>query len=295
MLNKTYCGYVAIVGRPNVGKSTLLNQMLSKKISITSHKPQTTRHRILGVKTLDAVQMIYVDTPGFHQGGEKLINRMMNKSVKHAINDVDVILFLVDSSRFFGEDQAVLELIQKQASQKPVILVVNKIDCLQKKSDVLPIIDELQKKMAFTAIVPISALKKDNLKELEDVITKHLPAEPHQFPSDYTTDRSQYFLLAEMIREKIFRILQQEVPYTTTVTINNLQKKEGVFHVDATIYVERDGQKKILIPHLKQIGTQARQDMEAILESKVFLTQWVKVKSQWSDNASLLQQFGYDE
>lgn len=299
----TKCGMIAIVGRPNVGKSTLLNKLIGKKISIVSHKPQTTRHRILGVKTIDDIQYVYVDTPGLHHDAKNLMNRVMNKKVGTTMQEVDLILFLVDSHHWFPEDRSTLELIQKKAPETPVILVINKVDQFHNKAQALPVIDFLKTKHPFAEIVPLSALKNENVAALEKVIAQHLPDGEFFFPEDYLTDRSQYFLLAEQIREKIFKLLEEEMPYASTVVINNIEKIDSVtsrgqaktvMHIDATIYVEREGQKNIVISKLKEVGTRARQDMELMLGMQVFLRQWVKVKSDWSDNASLLQEFGYE-
>lgn len=295
MVSDSFCGYIAIVGRPNVGKSTLLNQLLGKKVSITSYKPQTTRHRIFGVKTVDNVQFVYVDTPGFHITGKKNLNRFMNKGVVNAIKDVDIILFVVDSDKWFEEDKKVLELIQQQQPERPVILVINKIDSLNEKNQALLVADKLKEYYHFSEIVPTSALNAENTAKLEEAIRSYLPKDMHGFPDDAITDRSENFLLAEIVREKIFRMFQQEIPYDTTVSINFRKKQGKTIHVDANIYVEREGQKKIIVPKLKDIGIKARKDMEALLGAKIFLHQWVKVKTGWSDNPDIMRNLGFDD
>ncbi len=290
------CGYIAIIGRPNVGKSTLLNHLLGVKLSITSRKPQTTRHQILGVKTTSAAQFIYVDTPGIHSGGGRAINRYMNRAASSVIHDVDVLLFLVQAMKWTDEDQLVLD---KLASvEVPVILVVNKIDKLADKQALLPFLQELNGKAKFHDIIPLSALKGDNVERLEQCITELLPVNPMVFPEDEYTDRSVRFLAAEIIREKLVRELGQELPYQTTVEIESYKDKDHITEIHAVILVESKGQKAIIIGNkgmrLKNIGTKARKDMEKLLERKVFLQLWVKVKAGWSDNEQALRSLGYD-
>ncbi len=291
------CGYVAIIGRPNVGKSTLLNHILGQKISITSRKPQTTRHRVLGIKTEGRDQVVFVDTPGLHKGARKAINRYMNRAAHSAIADVDVVVMVVDRTQWTDEDEWVLE--QALAGPAPVILAVNKVDLLEKKSTLLPHLQFLADQADFKAILPISALNRHNIDELEQCIREELPESVHFFPEDQVTDRSQRFMAAEMVREKIMRQLGEELPYAITVEIEEFAERDGVLHISALIYVERDGQKRILIgkggSRLRSIGAEARKDMEALFESKVMLKLWVKIKSGWSDDERALRSLGYDE
>jgi GTP-binding protein Era len=291
------CGYVAIVGRPNVGKSTLLNYLLGQKISITSRKPQTTRHRVLGIKTEGNHQIIFVDTPGLHKAEEKAINRYMNRAASSALGDVDVVLFVVDRRAWTEEDDMVLARVLQ--SGRPTLLVVNKVDLLQDKSQLLPHLQALSAKAPFAAIVPVSALRRQNLVDLEKEILSLLPESDHFFPEEQITDRSQRFLAAEIVREKIMRQLGDELPYAVTVEIEAFSREGDVLHISAVIFVERKGQKKILIgeggSRLRSIGTDARRDMEALFDSRVMLRLWVKVKSGWSDDERALRSLGYDD
>jgi GTP-binding protein Era len=291
------CGYVAIVGRPNVGKSTLLNHILGQKISITSRKPQTTRHQVLGIKTEDQHQIIFVDTPGLHKDAAKAINRYMNRAASSAIKDVDLVVFVVDRTAWTEEDAMVLEQIQRAGL--PTMLVVNKVDLLADKAELLPHLQVLAGKGDFAAILPVSALHKHNVAELETEILKLLPESKHFFPEDQITDRSQRFLAAEIVREKIMRQLGDELPYAITVEIEEFAQEGAVLHISAVIFVERKGQKKILIgdkgSRLRSIGTDARRDMELLFDSKVMLRLWVKVKSGWSDDERALRSLGYDD
>ncbi|TXS95515.1 GTPase Era [Parahaliea maris] len=291
------CGYVAIVGRPNVGKSTLLNYLLGQKISITSRKPQTTRHQVLGIKTEGGNQIIFVDTPGLHQSEPKAINRFMNRAASSAIQDVDVVVFVVDRTAWTDEDEMVLQQVQRAG--RPTILAVNKVDLLQDKSVLLPRLQELSDKGAFAAVIPLSALRQTNLDALETEVLKLLPESVHFFPEEQITDRSQRFLAAEMVREKIMRQLGDELPYSVTVEIEEFAQEGETLHISALILVERKGQKKILIgeggSRLRSIGTEARRDMEQLFDSKVMLRLWVKVKSGWSDDERALRSLGYDD
>ena len=294
-LTKNHCGLVAIVGRPNVGKSTLLNHILGQKISITSRKPQTTRHRLLGIKTTDNAQIIFVDTPGLHIGIDKALNRYMNKTVSAVIQDVDLILFMIDGNKWTAEDENVLENIR--SSTAPAFLLLNKIDRLSDKSSLLPFIEELKSLYEFDEMVPISALKNKGLENLEELITKSLPLSSYLFPEDQITDKNSRFLAAEFVREKITRQKGDELPYEVNVEIEEFKKKDGVLHISALILVEREGQKKILIgtkgSSLKLIGTEARREMEQLFDAKVMLNLWVKVKSGWSDDERALRSLGY--
>jgi GTP-binding protein Era len=291
------CGYVAIVGRPNVGKSTLLNHLLGQKISITSRKPQTTRHQVLGIKTEDQHQIIFVDTPGLHRGAEKAINRYMNRAASSAIKDVDLVVFVVDRTAWTDEDQMVLEQIQSAGI--PAILAVNKVDLLADKTALLPQLQILAGMADFAAVMPLSALQQHNVAQLEHEILKFLPESEHFFPEDQITDRSQRFLAAEIVREKIMRQLGEELPYAVTVEIEEFSMEAAVLHISAVILVERKGQKKILIgdkgARLRSIGTDARHDMERLFDNKVMLRLWVKVKSGWSDDERALRSLGYDD
>ena len=291
------CGYVAIVGRPNVGKSTLLNHILGQKISITSRKPQTTRHQVLGIKTEDNHQIIFVDTPGLHKDAGKAINRYMNRAASAAIRDVDLVVFVVDRTAWTEEDSIVLEQIEQ--SGLPTMLVVNKIDLLADKTELLPHLQSLAAKAEFSAILPVSALRQHNVDALEEQILTLLPESGHFFPEDQITDRSQRFLAAEIVREKIMRQLGDELPYSIAVEIEEFAQEGQVLHISAVIFVERTGQKRILIgdkgSRLRSIGSDARRDMEGLFDSKVMLRLWVKVKSGWSDDERALRSLGYDD
>ncbi len=292
-----HCGVVAIVGRPNVGKSTLLNHLLGQKLSITSRKPQTTRHQLLGVKTECSLQLVFVDTPGIHKGQSKAINQVMNRTAAAAMNDVDVTLVLCDRTRWTDEDDLVLSLAAQQSG--PVALVINKVDLLEDQSVLLPFAKSLSARCQFDAVLPVSALRRRGLEELTQYVQQYAPLGPHLFPEDQITDRSQRFLAAELVREKIIRQLGDELPYATAVEIEDFSADEkGVLHIHALILVERDGQKKILVGEsggrLKSIGTAARKDMERAFDAKVMLKLWVKVKSGWSDDIRALKTLGLD-
>ena len=291
------CGYIAIVGRPNVGKSTLLNYLLGQKLSITSRKPQTTRHQVLGIVTEGDDQMIFVDTPGMHREQPKAINRFMNRAATSVLGHVDVVLFLVDRTRWTPEDDLVARALEEVKA--PVALVINKIDMLDDRNVLLPWAESLSAQNRFDAVIPISALRANNLEQLRHYIRSHLPEAPHFFPDDQITDRTERFLAAEFIREKIVRQLGDELPYSTAVEIEAFRQEGRVLHIDALIYVERDGQKKIVIgdkgSRLRAIGTDARKDMEQAFDSKVMLKLWVKVKSGWSDDDRALRSLGYED
>ncbi|WP_044870596.1 GTPase Era [Pseudomonas sp. LFM046] len=291
------CGYVAIVGRPNVGKSTLLNHILGQKLAITSRKPQTTRHNMLGIKTEGGVQAIYVDTPGLHKKSDKALNRYMNRSASAALKDVDVVVFVVDRDRWTEEDQLVLERVQYV--QGPVLIAVNKTDRMDEKGDLIPHLAWLQEQLPNAELVPISALQGHNLDTLERLVAERLPEGDHFFPEDQITDRSSRFLAAELVREKIMRQLGAELPYQITVEIEEFKQEGHVLHIHALILVERDGQKKIIIgdggERIKRIGQDARKDMETMFDSKVMLNLWVKVKGGWSDDERALRSLGYND
>ena len=295
---ETYCGFIAIVGRPNVGKSTLLNKILGQKISITSRKAQTTRHRIVGIKTEGPYQEIYVDTPGLHIEEKRAINRLMNRAASSAITDVDLVIFVVDGTHWNDDDEMVLNKLRK--TNVPVVLAINKIDNIKHKDDLLPFITEISRKFTFTDIVPISAEKGNNLEVIENIVRKSLRPGVHHFPEDYVTDRSQRFMASEIIREKLMRFMGEELPYSVTVEIEQFKVNErGTYEINALILVERDGQKKIVIGHkgekLKKIGMEARLDMARLFDNKVHLELWVKVKSGWADDERALRSLGYME
>ncbi|MFQ3201946.1 MAG: GTP-binding protein Era [Zhongshania sp.] len=296
-MSTQHCGFIAIVGRPNVGKSTLLNHILGQKISITSRKPQTTRHQVLGIKTDGANQFIYVDTPGLHVKEEKALNRYMNRAASSAMKDVDLVLFLVDRDRWTEDDELVLRNIKN--ARCPVVLVINKVDRLDNKGQLLPLIQNLQTKHTFDDVVPVSALRGHNRVELEAVIARFLPKKVHMYPEDQITDRSERFLAAELVREKIMRQLGEEIPYSMTVEIEEFKASSRLLEISALILVERDGQKKIIIgeggSRLRQIGTEARKDMEIAFDNKVMLRLWVKVKSGWADDERALRSLGYND
>jgi GTP-binding protein Era len=290
------CGYVAIVGRPNVGKSTLLNHLLGQKISITSRKPQTTRHQVLGIKTEGDHQIIFVDTPGLHKDEHRAINRLMNRAATAALRDVDAVIFVVDRTVWNEEDELVWERVR--ASRVPTVLAVNKVDLMEDKSQLLPHLKSLAERDGFQAIVPVSALRNYHTRELEEEVVRFLPEAPHFFPEEQITDRSQRFLAAEIVREKITRQLGDELPYAVTVEIEEFRQRGDTLHISALILVERKGQKKILIgsggARLRSIGTEARLDMERLFDSKVMLNLWIKVKSGWSDDERALRSLGYE-
>lgn len=288
---------VAIVGRPNVGKSTLLNHLLGQKLSITSRKPQTTRQQLLGVRTEGDSQLIFIDTPGIHLGQTKAVNKLMNKSAASAMTEVDVTLMLCDRTRWTDEDELALEWVSRQ--EGPVALLINKVDLLQDKDVLLPFTTSLSSRVDFDAVFPISALRKQGLEDLVHYIKGLAPFGPHLFPEDHVTDKTQRFLAAELVREKIVRQLGDELPYATAVEIEEFAEDErGILHINALILVERAGQKKILVgesgERLKSIGTAARKDMERAFDCKVMLKLWVKVKAGWSDDLRALKTLGLD-
>lgn len=291
------CGYIAIVGRPNVGKSTLLNYILGMKLSITSRKPQTTRHQILGVKTVENIQTIYVDTPGIHQRRGTAINKYMNRAATSVLNDVDAIIFVIQAKKWTEEDQAILEKLKLVSC--PVVLVINKTDKLESKKELLPEIQQLSGYYDFAEIIPLSALNGNNVDVLEDKISFLLPINEHIYPDDQVTDRSMRFLASEIIREKLIRELGQELPYTSTVNIDKYDEDEAIIRIHATIFVESAGQKAIIIgkkgSRLKSIGTKAREDISKMAGSKVYLNLWVKVREGWSNDERALRGLGYSE
>jgi GTP-binding protein Era len=292
----SYCGYIALVGRPNVGKSTLLNQILQQKLSITSRKPQTTRHSILGIQTEGEYQFVYVDTPGIHQSNKKTINRMMNKTAISVLRDVDAIAFIVDGTHWKEEDEYVLSLIKQ--TQVPCFLVVNKVDKIADKGELLPWLQEMENRYPFKAMIPLSARTGAQVDVLEKELQAVLPEGPHLFADDQFTDRPIRFLCAELLREKIFRLCGQELPYSTSVEIESFKEEAGLIRIHGLIWVDKDNHKRMIIgdkgSKLKDIASSARIDMENLLGKKVFLQCWCKVKSGWSDDERILKQFGYD-
>jgi len=289
-------GYIAIVGRPNVGKSTLLNHLLEQKISITSRKPQTTRNNVLGIKTVGSAQMLFVDTPGIHKGQVKAINRYMNKAASSALKDVDVVIFVVDKKHWTEED----EWVEQQVSrcECPVIIAINKIDQIEDKTELLPHLMQLSERLPNAELIPVSALKNQNLDQLESLVVKYLPEGSPIYPEDQITDKSLRFMAAEIVREKITRQLGAEVPYQSAVEIEEFVEEGNLTTISAAILVERSGQKKMLIgekgERIKQIGQQARVDMEKLFDCKVMLNLWVKVKRGWSDDERALRSMGFD-
>ena len=293
---KTYCGFIAIVGRPNVGKSTLLNKILGQKISITSRKAQTTRHRIVGIHTEGAYQAIYVDTPGLHIEEKRAINRLMNRAASSAIGDVDLIIFVVEGTKWTEDDEMVLNKLR--AAKAPVVLAINKIDNVKEKDELLPHITELSQKFDFVEILPISAQRGKNVHILQKIVRDSLREGVHHFPEEYVTDRSQRFMASEIIREKLMRFTGEELPYSVTVEIEQFKVNErGVYEINGLILVEREGQKKMVIgakgQKIKTIGIEARADMERLFDAQVHLELWVKVKSGWADDDRALRSLGY--
>lgn len=291
------CGFVAIVGRPNVGKSTLLNNLLGQKISITSKKPQTTRHQILGIKTIKQAQIIFVDTPGLHTNGKKALNRALNKSSSTALKDADVIVLVVDRNRWTAEDEYVLGKITSSDAVR--FLVINKIDILEKKSALLPAIAKIKTLCDFAEVVPVSATDGHNLDALEKLIVAVLPGGELLFPGDQITDRSERFMAMEIVREKLMRQLGNELPYDIAVQIEQFKEDGRLIRIHALILVDRASQKRIVIGQqgakLKRIGTDARKELEQLFESKVMLDLWVKVRTGWSNDERALQNLGYSD
>ncbi|MGF1726932.1 GTPase Era [Photobacterium nomapromontoriensis] len=297
MTEKQHCGFIAIVGRPNVGKSTLLNRLVGQKLSITSRKPQTTRHRIMGVDTRDGFQAVYVDTPGLHIEEKRAINRLMNRAASSSLTDVELVLFLVDGTMWTADDEMVLNKLAK--SGLPTVLLVNKVDNVKEKQDLFPHLQALSSKMEFVDVVPVSAKKGTNIDAVEKIVRQHLPEGQYYFPEEYVTDRSQRFMASEIIREKLMRFTGEELPYSVTVEIERFDYNPDTdgFDINGLILVERKGQKKMVIgkagEKIKVIGREARLDMENLFERKVYLELWVKVKSGWADDERALRSLGY--
>jgi len=296
MTEITRAGFIAVVGRPNVGKSTLVNTLVGAKVSIVSSKPQTTRHRILGVRTEAEAQFVFVDTPGFQTRHKNALNQAMNRVVTAALAEVDVVLFLVEAMRFTPADARVLQLLPEG---RPVILIVNKVDAVADKARLLPFLQEMAGRHPFAEIVPLSALNDRDGTRLLGIVQPYLPESTAYFEEDAITDRSERFLAAEILREKVFRLTGDEIPYGVAVEIETFQlEPSGMRRIGAVIWVERDAHKPILLGekgvHLKRIASEARQDMERLFDGKVFLQCWVKVKSGWTDNAALLKSLGHE-
>jgi GTP-binding protein Era len=293
------CGFAALAGRPNVGKSTLLNALLGQKVRIVSPKPQTTRTRIHGVLTRPGLQIIFVDLPGIHAKQPKAINRYMNRTALASLADSDVNLFVIEALRWTEEDERVLA--QLKAAGRPILLLINKVDRAQPRERLLPFIDELSRKADFAEVVPLSALKRSNLDRLPELIASHLPESPHLYPPEQVTDASDRFMAAEIVREKLTRLLQEELPYGLVVEVEGIgvaEDEPGKLIVQAVIWVERTGQKAIVIGKggelLKEIGREARLDMKRHFGQPVHLELWVKVREDWSDDENALRKFGYD-
>jgi GTP-binding protein Era len=289
------CGLVAIVGRPNVGKSTLLNALIGQKISITSNKPQTTRHRITGIRTDGAAQCVFVDTPGFQTRHGSALNRTLNRTVRGVLADVDVVLFVVEAGKFTLDDAKVLALLPEG---KPVLLVANKLDAVKRRDDVLPWLASMRERRDFAEFVPLSATKEADAQRLLQIVAPHLPEQAWFYDADALTDRSERFLASELIREKLFRLTGDELPYSSTVVIDKFEEEGGLRRIAATIVVEREAHKGMIIgeggERLKRIGSEARQELERLLEAKVFLELWVKVRAGWASNEEHLRSYGYE-
>ncbi|WP_300648703.1 GTPase Era [Hydrogenophaga sp.] len=289
------CGYVAIVGKPNVGKSTLLNALVGQKVSITSRKAQTTRHRITGMRTVGPTQFIFVDTPGFQTRHGNALNRALNKTVMGAVSDVDLILFVVEAGHFNLADAKVLSLLPANV---PVILLANKFDLVHRRGDLAPWLRSMQERHPFTEFVPMSAKTAKDIERLFDICEKFLPQQPWMHDPDDLTDRSERFMASEMVREKLFRLTGDELPYTSTVIIDKFEEEGALKRIAATIVVEREGHKGMVIGEggekLKRIGTEARQELEKLWDCKVFLELWVKVRSGWADDDARVRSFGYE-
>jgi GTP-binding protein Era len=291
------CGYAAIVGRPNAGKSTLLNRLIGQKLAITSRKPQTTRHSILGVKTRSDGQIIYVDTPGIHQRGEQAMNRYLNRTARTVLSDVDLVIFVVEALRWTEEDAIVLSVLQQL--EVPAILAVNKIDRIKQREELLPYLADLADKFEFLDAIPLSAKNGDNVALLEERVLAAVPEGINLFPEDQLTDRSERFFASELIREQLTRRYSKEIPYALTVEIEKFVEEGNLYRINALIWVERPGQKNIIIGNkgeaLKEVARQARLEMEKFFEKKVYLNVWVKVKKSWSSDESALSSLGYSD
>lgn len=290
-------GFVALIGRPNVGKSTLVNRLVGEKVAIVSRKPQTTRHRILGVRHLENAQIIYVDTPGMHARTPKEMNRYLNRAASEALADVDAVLFVVDGLHWTEDDELALSKVRR--AEAPLLLVVNKVDKIADKAQLLPHLAELARKADFQEVIPVSARRGTNVADIEAALIRMLPESPQLFPDEQVTDRNEHFRAAELVREQLMRALGQELPYATTVQIESMEAEERLVRVSAIIWVERPGQKAIVIGKqgqlLKSIGQGARHEMERLFGRQVYLQLWVKVRAGWSDDQQALRSLGYEE
>jgi GTP-binding protein Era len=289
------CGLIAIVGRPNVGKSTLLNALVGQKVSITSKKAQTTRHRITGVRTVDEAQFVFVDTPGFQTKHSSALNRNLNRTVQGVLADVDLVLFVVEAGRFGLDDAKVLSLLPQD---KPVVLIANKLDAVNRRAELMPWLKSMQERRNFTEFVPLSAQKDSDVQRLFQILKPYLPNQEWFYEEDALTDRSEKFMASEMIREKLFRLTGDELPYEATVIIDRWEEEGNLRRIAATIVVERDAQKGMIIgqggERLKRIGSESRQELERLWEARVFLELWVKVRSGWADSEEHLRSYGYE-
>jgi GTP-binding protein Era len=295
MKNEFLCGYVALIGKPNTGKSTLMNSLVGEKLSITAHRPQTTRHQILGIKTSEEYQCIFVDTPGIHDSRKKAIHRYMNRAATSMLEDADLICVLIDVNDYTHDDEKIL---QRVSQYRNVLVVLNKIDQSGREA-ALPIMQKVAKQGPNFESIPVSALSGDNLERLLEIIISRLPPGLPQFPDDQLTDKSMRFISAEIIREKLFRVLQQELPYSITVSIEHYIEEEDITRISATIWVERKSQKAIVIgkngSQLKKTGSLARSDIERLIGVRVYLQLWVKVRADWADDEQSLASFGYSD
>lgn len=295
--NTTFCGQVVIAGRPNVGKSTLLNAFVGTHLAAATSKPQTTRNRILGIYTEDDTQIAFIDTPGIHQDAKRLLNRALNRTAIAALPDGDVVMFVVEAGRWTDEDETVLEHVQMLKS--PVLLVVNKVDKVEDKSELIPYLQSVQEKHAFAEIIPVSAYRAKNVRYLLKQLRSYMPEAPFAYDAEEITDRNMRFIAAEMVREQLTIELSQELPYALAVDIERYEQKDGAWEIGAVIYVEREGQKGIVIGNqgkrLKSVGSKARRRIEAITGQHIRLELWVKVKSGWQDNQNMLTRFGLDD
>ena len=289
------CGLVAIVGRPNVGKSTLLNALVGQKVSITSDKAQTTRHRITGIRTDGDAQFVFVDTPGFQTKHGAALNRTLNRTVTGVLGDVDVVLFVVEAGRFGLDDAKVLALMPPG---KPVFLIANKLDAVHRRAELAPWLKGMQERHAFAEFVPLSAKRQSDVQRLLGIVRPYLPEQPWFYEEDALTDRSERFLASEIIREKLFRLTGDELPYTSTVIIDKFEEEGNLRRIAASIVVERDAHKGMIIgsggERLKRIGSEARSELEKLMDAKVFLELWVKVRSGWADDDEHLRTYGYE-
>lgn len=291
------CGYAVILGRPNAGKSTLLNRILGQKLVITSRKPQTTRHSIRGIKTLDGGQIVYVDTPGIHQRGDRAMNRYLNRAARTAVHDVDVKIMVVEAMRWTEEDKAVLEVAR--STRQPVFLIVNKVDRVQPKEILLPYLEERSAEFEYAGVFPISAKTGSGVADLERAVLAIMPESENIFEEDEITDRSERFFAAELVREQLMRRYSAEIPYALTVEIERFEVEGEMYRIGALIWVEKDSQKGIIVGKggeaLKDVGTRARMEMERFFQRKVFLELWVRVKESWSSDQTTLARLGYSE